>query len=409
MSHDLVIIGGGPAGMMAGLLFARAGLKALVLEKHPDFLRDFRGDTVHPSTLQVFHELGLLDGLLQRPHNKVEQLGGRIAGQFMRIADFRRLPVAAPFIALMPQWDFLDFIAQAARRYPGFELRQSCAGERLLEDGSSGRVTGVRTSAGDEVRARLVIACDGRDSRFRAGLPQRTLGAPMDVFWFRLPKRAQPQNDSMGVFDAGLVFVMIDRGDYWQCAFVFPKGGADRLRGRGLDAFKARVRAVGAETAGVDEAIRGWDDVKLLTVTVDRLEQWWRPGLLLIGDAAHAMSPIGGVGINLAVQDAVAAANLLAAPALLARGIDDGKALDRLLPKLQARRMRPVQLTQAVQKLMQDAVLAPLLSDGARLDKPPLAVRLLDKVPLLRGLPARLVGLGFRPEHVRSPHAYPTG
>jgi 2-polyprenyl-6-methoxyphenol hydroxylase-like FAD-dependent oxidoreductase len=404
MSHDLVIIGGGPAGMMAGLLFARAGLKTLVLEKHRDFLRDFRGDTVHPSTLQVFHELGLLDALLQRPHNKVEQLGGRIAGQFMRIADFRRLPVAAPFIALMPQWDFLDFVAQAARRYPGFELRQSCAGESLLADDESGRVAGVRTGAGDEVRARLVIACDGRDSRFRAGLPQRAIGAPMDVFWFRLPKRAQPENNSMGVFDAGLIFVMIDRGDYWQCAFVFPKGGADRLRSQGLDAFKARVRAVGAETAGVDEAIHSWDDVKLLTVTVDRLDQWWRPGLLLIGDAAHAMSPIGGVGINLAVQDAVAAANLLA-PALLARG-DDGD-LDRLLPKLQARRMRPAQLTQAVQKLVQDTVIAPLLSDDAKLDKPPLAVRLLDRMPLLRGLPARLVGLGFRPEHVRSPDAHP--
>jgi 2-polyprenyl-6-methoxyphenol hydroxylase-like FAD-dependent oxidoreductase len=398
MPHDLVIIGGGPAGMVAGLLFARAGVKTLVLEKHRDFLRDFRGDTVHPSTLQVFHELGLLDEFLQRPHNKVEQLGVRIAGQFQQIADFRRLPVAAPFIALMPQWDFLDFVAQAARRYPGFELRQSCAGESLLEEG--GRVIGVRTSAGDEVRARLVIASDGRDSRFRAGLPQRDIGAPMDVFWFRLPKHVQPENNSMGVFDAGLIFVMIDRGDYWQCAFVFPKGGAEQLRGQGLDAFKARVRAVGTETTGVDEAIRSWDDVKLLTVKVDRLDQWWRPGLLVIGDAAHAMSPIGGVGINLAVQDAVAAANLLAS------SLANGEELDSLLPMLQARRMRPVQLTQAVQKLMQDAVIAPLLSESEKLDKPPLAVRLLDRVPALRGLPARLVGLGFRPEHVKSPDAY---
>lgn len=398
MSHDLVIIGGGPAGMVAGLLFARAGVRTLVLEKHRDFLRDFRGDTVHPSTLQVFHELGLLDQLLQRPHNRVEQLGARIAGQFERIADFRRLPVAAPFIALMPQWDFLDFVAQAARRYPGFQLRQSCAGESLLEE--AGRVVGVRTSAGDDVRAQLVIASDGRDSRFRAGLPQRVIGAPMDVFWFRLPKRAQPENDSVGVFDAGLISVLIDRGQYWQCAFVFPKGGADRLRSQGLDAFKARVRAVGAETAGVEDAIRSWDDVQLLTVTVDRLDRWWRPGLLAIGDAAHAMSPIGGVGINLAVQDAVAAANLLASS--LARGENP----DLRLPEVQARRMRPVRLTQAVQKLAQDEVIAPLLSEGTKLDKPPLAVRLLDAVPRLRGIPARLIGLGFRPEHVRSPDAY---
>jgi 2-polyprenyl-6-methoxyphenol hydroxylase-like FAD-dependent oxidoreductase len=397
-SHDLVIVGGGPAGMMAGLLFARAGVTTLVLEKHRDFLRDFRGDTVHPSTLQVFHEIGLLEELLRRPHNKVQQIGARIAGQFVRVADFRRLPVAAPYVALMPQWDFLDFVAQAARRYPGFELRQSCAGEALVEEG--GRVVGVRTSAGDELRARLVIASDGRDSRFRAGLPVRIIGAPMDVFWFRLPKRAQPDNNSMGVFDAGRIFVLIDRGEYWQCAFVFPKGGAERLQGEGLAAFKARVRAVGAETAGVDEAIRSWDDVKLLTVTVDRLDQWWRPGLLVIGDAAHAMSPIGGVGINLAVQDAVAAANLLAS------SLAHGENPDPLLPRLQARRMWPVRMTQGMQKLVQDAVVAPLLNKAGTLGKVPLGVRLLDAVPWLRTIPARVVGLGFRPEHVHSPDAY---
>jgi 2-polyprenyl-6-methoxyphenol hydroxylase-like FAD-dependent oxidoreductase len=371
--------------------------------------------------MQVFHELGLLDELLRRPHDKVEQLGARIAGQFERVADFRHLKVAAPFIALMPQWEFLDFVAEVARRYPNFELRQSCAGESLLEEG--GRVVGVRTStsvgasagpsagpsagtvpgASDEVRARLVIASDGRDSRFRAGLPQRDIGAPMDVFWFRLPKLAQPENDSMGVFDTGRIFVLIDRGTYWQCAFVFPKGTAERVHAEGLAAFKDRVRAVGPETAGVDDAIHGWDDVKLLTVTVDRLDRWWRPGLLVIGDAAHAMSPIGGVGINLAIQDAVAAANLLAAP--LARGDDP----DPLLPRLQARRMRPVQLTQGVQKLIQDNMIAPLLSESRPLEQPPLAVRLLDALPALRGIPARIVGMGFRPEHVRSPDLNKSG
>jgi 2-polyprenyl-6-methoxyphenol hydroxylase-like FAD-dependent oxidoreductase len=327
----------------------------------------------------------------------VEQIGARIAGRFVRLADFRSLPVAAPFTALMPQWEFLDFVAQAARRYPGFELRMCCSGEQLLEEG--GRVVGVRTSDCDDVRARLVIASDGRDSRFRDGLPQRVIGAPMDVFWFRLPKRLQPENNSMGVFDAGRIFVLIDRGKYWQCAFVFPKGGADRLRSEGLDAFKTRVREVGAETAGVDEAIQSWDDVKLLTVTVDRLDRWWRPGLLVIGDAAHAMSPIGGVGINLAVQDAVATANLLAGS--LARGEDP----DPTLPGIQARRMWPVRVTQGVQKLVQDAVVAPLLSKSGRLDEPPAVVRLLDAIPKLRRIPARLVGLGLRPEHVTCPEA----
>ncbi len=398
MSYDLVIIGGGPAGMMAGLLFSRAGVKTLVLEKHADFLRDFRGDTVHPSTMQIFHELGLLEGLLRRAHDRVEELGARIAGQFERIADFRTLQVAAPFIALMPQWDFLDFVAESARRYPTFELRQSCAGESLLEEG--GRVVGVRTSAGDAIHARLVIASDGRDSGFRAGFSRQVIGAPMDVFWFRLPKRARPENGSLGVFDAGRIFVLIDRGDYWQCAFVFPKGQADRIQSEGVEAFRNRVRGVGPETVGVDEAIHSWNDVKLLTVTVDRLDRWWRPGLLVIGDAAHAMSPIGGVGINLAVQDSVAAANLLAAS--LARG----ECPDGHLAAVQARRMRPVQLTQAVQKLVQDGVIAPLLERGLKLEKPPLPVRLLDSWRPLRTIPARLVGMGFRPEHVRSANAF---
>ena len=394
---DICIIGGGPAGMVAGLLFARAGLKTIVLEKHKDFLRDFRGDTVHPSTLRIFSELGLLDELLQRPHQKIERLGARIAGHDMQIVDLTHLHVPAPYVALMPQWDFLDFVAAAARRYPSFELRQSCEGSELIEQG--GRVCGVRTSEGGDIRARLTIAADGRDSRHRDGLPTTVIGAPMDVFWFRIPKVAQPDNDTMGVFDTGTLFVLIDRGDYYQCAFVFPKGGAEKIRGEGLDAFRDRVRAIGPETATVDQGVTSWDDVKLLTVTVDRLDKWDRPGLLVIGDAAHAMSPIGGVGINLAVQDAVAAANILAAPMVA------GEDPDPLLHKVHDRRIRAVKLTQGMQKMVQDIVVAPLLASTEPMDGPPLAAKLLDRIPLLRRIPAQIIGMGFRPEHVRSPEA----
>ncbi|MDQ2878344.1 MAG: FAD-dependent oxidoreductase [Pseudomonadota bacterium] len=394
---DICIIGGGPAGMVAGLLFARAGLKTVVLEKHKDFLRDFRGDTVHPSTLRIFSELGLLDALLQRPHQEIHRLGARIAGRDMQVVDMTHLHVPAPYIALMPQWDFLDFVADAARRYPSFTLRQSCEGAALIEE--RGRVNGVRTADGEEIRATLTIACDGCDSRHRGALPSIVIGAPMDVFWFRIPKNAQPGNDTMGVFDTGTLFVLIDRGDYYQCAFVFPKGSATKIRDEGLQAFVERVRGVGPETATVDRGVKSWDDVKLLTVTVDRLDQWHRPGLLVIGDAAHAMSPIGGVGINLAVQDAVASANLLAGP--MAAGDDP----DPLLHKVYDRRIGAVKLTQRMQKLVQDAIVVPLLTSEEPMDGPPLAVKLLDRIPLLRRIPAQVIGMGFRPEHVRSPEA----
>jgi 2-polyprenyl-6-methoxyphenol hydroxylase-like FAD-dependent oxidoreductase len=398
METSVCIVGGGPAGMVAGLLFARAGVDTLVLEKHADFLRDFRGDTVHPSTLRIFEELGLLDELLRLPHDKVEQLSARIGGQLMRIVDFRHLSVASRFIAMMPQWDFLDFVADEARRYPHFTLLQNTEAVALVERGD--RVQGVRLADGQEVHARLVIACDGRHSvlRDQSGLPSTVIGAPMDVFWFRLPKKPGP-NSSAGVFDTGLILAMIDRGDYWQCAFVLPKGTADAIRAQGLDAFRARVAAAAPELAGLEAAITSWDDVRLLTVTVDRLERWHRPGLLIIGDAAHAMSPIGGVGINLAVQDAVAAANALAGP--MARGEDP----DRLLHKVEERRMWPTRMTQGFQRAVQDRVIAPLLAGRAPLTRPPLAARLLDRFSLLRRIPARLLGLGFRPEHVKSPEA----
>ena len=398
-ASDIVVVGGGPAGMIAGLLFARAGVETLVIEKHKDFLRDFRGDTIHPSTLQLFHELGLLDELLARDHVKVPVLHGRVAGEMIPVADFRHLPVVAPYIALMPQWGFLDFVAEVASRYPTFRLERCVEATGAIE--RDGRVAGVSLAGGGQARARrLMIAADGRHSAIRAGsgLPQETIGAPMDVFWFRLPKSADPENETVGTFDPGRIFVLIDRRDYWQCAFVFPKGSADTVRDEGLDAFRRRVAAVGPETAGAVDALKSWDDIKLLTVTVDRLETWHKPGLLFIGDAAHAMSPIGGVGINLAIQDAVAAANILAGP------MAAGEATDPLLAKVQARRMLPTRLTQGMQKLIQDRVVAPLLA-GEQFDHPPAVLDLFKKLPMLRRLPARAIGLGFRPEHIHSPEA----
>lgn len=397
--YDVAIAGGGPAGMVAGLLFARAGLTTLVVEKHADFLRDFRGDTVHPSTLRIFAELGLLDRLLQVPHTRLDHLVGRVFGRTLTLVDLDHLDVPAPYIALMPQWDFLDFVADEARRYPTFTLRQNCRADAVIEEG--GRVVGLMLNDGSQVYARLTIACDGRDSRLRAALGAKTtvVGAPMDVFWFRLPKPANAPADRLGTFEPGRLLVTIDRGDYLQCAYVFPKGQADALRKEGIERFRARVK--GDDTNLAVDAINSWDDVKLLTVTVDRLDRWSRPGMLVIGDAAHAMSPIGGVGINLAIQDAVAAANILAGP--MAAGAD----LDPLLPRVAARRMFPTRVTQGIQKLAQDRIVAPLLAGKLDRTTPPLFARVLDRVAFLRRIPGRVLGLGVRSEHVRSPEASP--
>ena len=396
---DMVIAGGGPAGVMAGLLFARAGCKVQVLEKHADFFRDFRGDTVHPSTLELLRELGLLDEFLKRPHDEVRSLTARVADRQITIADMSHLPVKSRFVALMPQWDFLDFLTQEARHYPTFSLRMEAEAVDLIV--ARDRVAGVRLKNGEEVRARLTIAADGRDSilRDKAGLPKKDLGAPIDVLWFRLPKEKTPVNETGGTFGAGTLVVEIDRGDYWQCAYVVPKGAADEIRRKGLAAFRADVARAAPELAGVVGTLRKWDQVKLLSVSLDRLQRWWRPGLLAIGDAAHAMSPVGGVGINLAIQDAVAAANILAAP--LARGED----VDPLLKKVQERRMLPTRIIQGAQRAVHDRVLTPLVIRKAVLDKVPLPLRLFERLPFLRRIPARLVGLGVRREHIRSPDA----
>jgi 2-polyprenyl-6-methoxyphenol hydroxylase-like FAD-dependent oxidoreductase len=385
--------------MMLGLLLARAGVPVLVLEKHADFLRDFRGDTIHPSTLEVMHELGLLEEFLQLPHQQVSRLTAQFGEFPVTVADFARLPTRCRFIAMMPQWDFLDFLARHAKRYPSFQLEMRAEATGLIEEG--GRVAGLRaaTEAGPlEVRADLVVAADGRSSvlRERAGLRVQDLGAPMDVFWFRLSRRVQDPSATMGRFDIGRIFVLINRGEHWQCGFVIPKGSADEVRRQGLEAFRAEVGRLVPFAADRVGEIREWEDVKLLTVKVDRLRRWYRPGLLSIGDAAHAMSPVGGVGINLAIQDAVAAANLLGEP------LRAGRVTAEALRRVQRRREWPTRATQALQVLVQRRIISQTLRGGAPRLAPPLALRLLARSPFLQRLPARLIGLGIRPEHIRS-------
>ena len=396
ISTRCCVVGGGPCGLMLGFLLARAGVDVVVLEKHADFLRDFRGDTIHPSTLEVMHELGLLEAFLALPYTQVRELAGIIGGERIPIADFGHLPVRCPFIALMPQWDFLDFLAGHARRYPGFALRMSTGVVGLIDDG--GRVVGVSATAPDgplEVRADLVVGADGRDSTVRAaaGLRVETLGAPMDVLWFRLPRKPGDAGQLLGRVEAGRIFIMLDRGDYWQCGFVIAKGTLDEIRARGLAAFRDEVARL-ADARAEASALRDWEDVKLLTVRVDRLARWFRPGVLCLGDAAHAMSPVGGVGINLAIQDAVAAANLLAAP------LREGRVSAEDLARVQRRREWPTRVTQRVQVLVQNRIVRRVLQRRRPL-RPPPAVRLLARFPRLRRLPGRLIGLGVRPEHVR--------
>ena len=390
--------------MMAGLLLARAGVDTIVLEKHGDFLRDFRGDTVHPSTLELMQELGVLEEFLTRPHQQLREIGGDIDGNRVKIADFTHLPTACKFVALMPQWDFLDFLADEARKYPTFRLLMNAEVTDVLR--TNGRVTGVsvKTPDGDvDVEATLTIGADGRRSvvRERAGLIVETFGAPIDVLWMRISRRDTDRAETLGIIRSGRIFVMLNRSDYWQCAFVIPKGGYTTLRDRGLDEFRTDISLIAPFLSDRVGELRTWDDIKLLTVMVDRLKQWYAPGLLCIGDAAHAMSPIGGVGINLAVQDAVAAANLLYRPLLNGTvSLDD-------LAAVQKRRLFPTRMTQNAQVAIQKNVMAPVLSlDRTASISLPFPVRMLQRYAVLRRIPARLVGIGVRPEHVHTPNAF---
>jgi 2-polyprenyl-6-methoxyphenol hydroxylase-like FAD-dependent oxidoreductase len=393
------IAGGGPAGMMLGFLLARAGVNVAVLEKHADFFRDFRGDTIHPSTLELMAELGLLDEFLKLPHQKVDRLTALIGAERVRMIDLTHLPTRCKYIALMPQWDFLNFLAARGKRYPTFDLHMKAEATHLIEEG--GRVVGLRATTPDgelSIRADLVVGADGRHStvREKAGFKSDDYGAPMDVLWFRLTRKESDDTETFGHFEAGAMMIMLNRGDYWQCAYVIPKGGIDGIKAEGLDAFRKRVLFMSPFLTDRVEELKTFDDIKLLSVAVDRLRQWWRPGLICIGDAAHAMSPIGGVGVNLAVQDAVAAANRLAAP------LKAGTAGDDDLRAIQARRTFPVRFTQALQLIMQKRIISPALASTQR-PKPPLLFKLVGALPLLQRIPGRLLAVGVRPEHVHTP------
>ena len=397
LETNCVITGGGPAGMMLGLLLARAGVDVIVLEKHSDFLRDFRGDTIHPSTLELMHELGLLEEFLQRPHQKLHRLAGQIGNDSIPLADFSHLPTKCKFIVFMPQWDFLDFLADHAKLYSTFRLMLDAEVTDLIEE--SGRITGVtaQTKEGPiNIRASLTVGADGRRSivRERAGLKVEVLGAPIDILWFRVSRKPEDPTQVFGRFAAGKIMVMLNRDDYWQCGFVIPKGTFEAFKQRGLEMFRQDLVPIAPFLRDRVEEIRDWNQVKLLTVAVDRLTKWYRDGLLCIGDAAHAMSPVGGVGINLAIQDAVATANLLAGK------LSKKSVLPYDLHQVQERRLFPTRITQMMQVFVQKRVLAGAL--GTTITSAPWFLKLFRWFPILQRIPGYMVGLGVRPEHVKT-------
>ncbi|MDE1156859.1 MAG: FAD-dependent oxidoreductase [Neorhizobium sp.] len=397
LTTTCVIAGAGPAGLMLGYLLARAGVSVTVVEKHGDFLRDFRGDTIHPSTLEVMEELGLADAFLALPHTRAPKLTAQMGGRTITMADFSRLPVKHRFIAFMPQWDFLNFLAAEAARYPHFRLITKAKVSSLIEgaQGVCGLV--VETDEGIiEIRSTLVVGADGRNSivREKAGLSVESFGNPSEVVWMKLSKQAGDPNEAMGHAGPRQGFVLIDRGDYWQCGYVVRGTTFADIREKGIAAFRAMVADVSPLPRARAEEIATFDDTSLLTVRIDRLTQWWRPGLICIGDAAHAMSPIGGVGVNLAVQDAVAAANILSRP------LREGRLADADLAAVEKRRLFPTKATQKLQLMMRSSRRTDQ-ADAAKRKGPPAFIRGIARWPVLAHLAGRLMGLGFRMEHAR--------
>lgn len=404
--------------MILGFLLARAGIEVQVLEKHADFFRDFRGDTIHPSTLELMYELGILDDFLKRPHQELHEVAALIDDFPVKIGDFSHLPTHCKFTALMPQWDFLNFITEKAKAYPQFHLRMEAEVTGLIIE--NGRVAGVCAKSPEkefEVRADLVVGADGRHSivRKEAGLEVMDLGAPIDVLWMRLPREENdPVKTTLGRFRAGRFLVTLDRGDYWQCAYVISKGAFTAIQQKGLPVFREEIAAVAPFLRNRTQALQSWDDIKLLSVMVDRLRTWWKPGLLCIGDASHAMSPIGGVGINLAIQDAVAAANILWQPLLHSAETDRTKTgqatarqkkIDQQLKKVQARRSFPTRVTQGFQVLVHKRFMEPAMKNPVPIRRLPWPFKILQRLAFLRRLPAWFLGVGLRPEHIRTPDA----
>jgi 2-polyprenyl-6-methoxyphenol hydroxylase-like FAD-dependent oxidoreductase len=393
------VTGGGPAGMMLGLLLARAGIDVTVLEKWPDFFRDFRGDTIHPSTMEVLHQIGLLEKFLALPHNQTKKIAGVIGEHTVEIADFTHLKVHCPFIAFIPQWDFLNFIANEAKQYSNFHLYMHTQATDLIVDNNQ-KVIGVHAKQNEEdidIHADLVVAADGRHSTLseKSGLgsEKMNIGAPMDVLWFHMPRDKNDKVQSFGKIDLGKMLIMIDRGEYWQCGYIIRKNDFDRIKAAGLESFHQDLLSLMPSLTDRVKTLDSWDKVKLLTVAIDRLKKWYQPGLICIGDAAHAMSPIGGVGINLAIQDAVATANMLI-PAFKKNAVTENT-----LQAIQKRRELPTKIIQRIQVFMQNHVVDKVLGNVVH-PSLPLPLKLLQHFPILRRIPAKIIGMGYRPEKV---------